>query len=138
MKRVLRISGVAVLGLAALVALACGGDEDSGPFSKFLSRYHKAATGTVSKLDKDKKTMVVTNKKGVPVDITWTDQTKVTGELAEGANVTVKYKMKSHANIATAVKVNAAAGGPATSPAATASPATPSEGAGTPKPETKK
>ena len=56
MKRVWRLSGLVFLVMASLVSFACSGEEDeSGPFSKFFSRYHKAAIGTVSKLDKDKK-----------------------------------------------------------------------------------
>jgi hypothetical protein len=123
MKRGMRLSGVVLLALAALVSLSCTGEEEgSGPFSKFLSRYHKVAVGTVSKLDKDKKSMTVTNKKGVPVEVSWDDKTKVEGELADGARVTVIYKMKTDRNIATSVKASTAAGAaPATTTASTVS-----------------
>jgi hypothetical protein len=123
MKLVMRKSGVVLLAVAALLSLSCSGEEEgSGPFSKFLSRYHKVAVGPVSNLDKDKKTMTVTNKKGTPVNISWDDRTKVEGDLADGARVTVIYKMKPDHNIATSVKVSPASGAaPASTTASTAS-----------------
>lgn len=120
MKRGLRLSGVALLAMAALLSVACGGDEEESGFSKFLSRYHKVVIGTVSQLDKDKKTMTVTNKKGVAVNLTWTDQTKVEGDLADGASVTVTYKIKGGANVATSVKLR-----PGAAPAASTATAAP-------------
>ncbi len=138
MKRGPRISGVALLALAAVFSLACGGGDEEGPFSKFTSRYHKVATGTVSQLDKDKKTMVVTGKKGVPATISWNDQTKMEGDLADGANVSVTYKMKADARIATSVKVRPAAGAPAGSTATAAPAATTSAATTGAKPEPKK
>jgi hypothetical protein len=134
MKRGMRMSGVVLLALAALVSFSCTGEEeDSGPFSKFLSRYHKVAVGTVSKLDKDKKSMTVTNKKGVPVSVSWDDRTKVEGELADGARVTVIYKMKTDHNIATSVKVRPTAeAAPATTASTVSAPTT----ATTPAPAT--
>ena len=121
MKRVMRMSGAILLAVAALASLSCAGeDEDSGPFSKFFSRYHKVAVGTVSKLDKDKKSLTVTNKKGTPVNLVWDERTKVEGELADGSHVKVLYKMKKDGNIATSVKVSAEAA-PAAATTSTAS-----------------
>ena len=135
MKRAMRMSGVVLLALAALASLSCTGDEEgSGPFSKFFSRYHKVAMGTVSNLDKDQKSMTVTNKKGIAVKVSWDDRTKLEGELADGARVTVIYKMKTDRNIATSVKISAAGG--AAPAAATSSTASAPTTATTPAPAT--
>jgi hypothetical protein len=51
------------------------------------------AKGTITKMDKDGKSMTVKNAKGKEMTMYWDDSTKVTGDMKEGSMATVHYMM---------------------------------------------
>ena len=51
------------------------------------------AKGTVTKLDKDGKMMMMKDKAGKEMTMYWDDSTKVTGDMKEGDMATVHYMM---------------------------------------------
>lgn len=53
-----------------------------------------SAKGTVTKLDKDGKMMMVKDSKGKEMTMYWDDSTKVTGDMMEGSKAHVHYMMR--------------------------------------------
>jgi hypothetical protein len=53
-----------------------------------------SAKGTVTKMDKDGKMMMMKNSKGKEMTMYWDDSTKVTGDMMEGSKAQVHYMMR--------------------------------------------
>ena len=119
MKRILRISGVVLFGVAAALALACGEDDEQNPGGPIWARFHRGVKGTVTQLDNGAKTMSMKTKKGADMTFVWDDKTKVDGTLAMWATVGVRYKKQADGHyLAQKIKVfgpePAAGGAPST------------------------
>ena len=52
------------------------------------------AKGTITKMDKDGKTMTLKSSRGKEITMSWDDSTKVTGDMKEGSPATVHYMMR--------------------------------------------
>jgi len=76
-------------------------------------------SGTVDRLDEAKKTLVVRNASGKETSLVWTNATNViSGKLAVGQAVTLKYLDRDGKHIATSIRISppAAAAGPTPAP----------------------
>jgi hypothetical protein len=117
MNRILRISGVILLGLAAVLVVACDTDDEQSPFGPVWGRWHRSIKGTVTQLDNTAHTLSVRTKRGVEIPFTWDATTKMEGALAQGAMVGVHFKKQpdghNHARSIRVFGAGAAAGIPA-------------------------
>jgi hypothetical protein len=117
MNRILRISGVILLGLAAVLVVACDADDEQSPFGPVWGRWHRSIKGTVTQLDNTAHTLSVRTKRGVEIPFTWDATTKVEGALAQGAMVGVRFKKQpdghNHARLIRVFGVGVEAGTPA-------------------------
>ena len=103
------------LALLALSALLCTGavalaDEamKSGSMKKdegMKSADMTTCKGTITKMDKDGKMMMMKDAKGKESTCYWDDSTKVTGDMKVGAKATVKCDMKDGKMMAKEVTV---------------------------------
>ena len=90
---------VAVLALAALVHAADLGATQS---DRSLT-----ATGTVTKIQSSDRAFAVTLADGSQVRFVWTSDTKISGVLAPGARVTIRYEVAADGrNVAQQVSVS--------------------------------
>ena len=103
------------LATLALSALLCTGSvalADDAMKSGSMKKDEKMAAskmvtckGTITKMDKDGKMMMMKDAKGKEETCYWDDSTKVTGEMKEGAMATVKCDMKDGKMMAKSVTV---------------------------------
>ena len=111
--------------LAAFLVGAVASAADPPPSSK--SHAH-SLSGTVAAIDGPGRTLTVRDAKGKETKVQTTDATRVSGgKLEPGAKVTVRWMLRDHKSIATAVRVHAP------EPERTASATVPSPPAPTPK-----
>jgi Cu/Ag efflux protein CusF len=99
------------LGPLAFSLLLCTGSVAFAQESMKSDQGMKSSTktmmckGTITKMDKDGKTMTVKEASGKEMTCNWDDSTKVTGELKEGAMVSAKCTMQGDKMMVKEVKV---------------------------------
>ena len=94
-----RASILAVLALAALVRAAALGATQS---DRSLT-----ATGTITKIQSADRSFAVTLTDGSQARFVWTSDTKISGVLAPGARVTIRYEVAADGrNVAQQVSVS--------------------------------
>ena len=78
---------------AALLADDTMKKDDTMKSDSMKSAKMMTAKGTITKMDKDGKMMMMKNAKGKEMTMYWDDSTKVTGDMKEGSMATVHYMM---------------------------------------------
>jgi Domain of unknown function (DUF5666) len=76
--------------------------------SKSQPSQMKALRGTVSSVDNTAKSFVVKDSSGKEVTVFWTDSTRMSGDLKEGASVNIQTSDQGGKVVATSVEVQAA------------------------------
>ena len=66
----------------------------------------KSIRGTISSVDNNAKSMVVKDADGKEVTIFWTDATRLSGELTQGASVQLQTMEQDGKTVATSVQVS--------------------------------
>ena len=95
----IRASIVAVLALASLLSAAALG---AAPSDRSLT-----ATGTITKIQSADHSFAVTLPDGSQARFVWTSDTKISGVLAPGAKVTIRYEVAADGrNVAQQVSVS--------------------------------
>ena len=94
MKRVLMISLAFLLCTgAALFAEDAMKKDDAMKSGAMKPDKMMTARGTITKMDKDGKMMMMKDAKGKEMSMYWDDSTKVMGDMKEGEMATVRYAM---------------------------------------------
>ena len=95
--------------IVSIVLAASFAVLSAGPFSKTASAAtaDKAltATGTIRSVQASARTFVVALADGGEARFVWNDETKITGVLAPGAKVTIRYVPGDGGNVALQVTV---------------------------------
>ena len=92
MKKLFTLALSALLCTAAVVKAEDAMKKDDAKKST-MSAKMMTAHGTVTKIDKDGKMMMMKDKDGKEMTMYWDDSTKVKGDMKEGDMATVKYMM---------------------------------------------
>jgi len=66
----------------------------------------KSIRGTISSVDNNAKSMVVKDADGKEVTIFWTDTTRLSGELTQGAAVNLQTTEQDGKTVATSIQVS--------------------------------
>ena len=66
----------------------------------------KALRGTISSVDNNAKSLVVKDADGKEVTIFWTDATRLSGELTQGASVNLQTMEQDGKTVATSIQVS--------------------------------
>ena len=66
----------------------------------------KSLRGTISSVDNNAKSMVVKDADGKEVTVFWTDSTRLSGELTQGAAVNLQTTEQDGKTMATAIQVS--------------------------------
>jgi hypothetical protein len=107
-KKLLTLALSTVLCTAAVVAAQDSmKKDDMKKDSGMKSEKTMMATGTVTKIDKDGKMMMMKDKAGKEMMMYWDDTTKVKGEMMEGHMATVHYMMNGDKMMAHSVSMHA-------------------------------
>jgi Cu/Ag efflux protein CusF len=93
-----------VLGLA-LSAVAVAQDASQSGQQKSQPAQAKSVSGTITQVDNNAKMFVVKDESGQLVTVYWNDATRVTGDLKEGATVSLQTTEQDGKTVATSVQV---------------------------------
>ena len=66
----------------------------------------KSLRGTISSVDNNAKSMVVKDADGKEVTVFWTDSTRLSGELTQGATVNLQTTEQDGKTMATSIQVS--------------------------------
>jgi Cu/Ag efflux protein CusF len=107
---VFSISTVATMGAQSTQDPAKQDPSKSQPSTQDPSKSQpmKSLRGTVSSVDNTAKSFVVKDSSGKEVTVFWTDSTRMSGDLKEGASVNIQTSDQGGKTVATSVEVQAA------------------------------
>jgi hypothetical protein len=66
----------------------------------------KSIQGTISSVDNSAKSFIVKDSSGKEVTVFWTDATRLSGELTEGASVMLQTTQQDGKTVATSIQVS--------------------------------
>ncbi|HEY3203560.1 MAG TPA: hypothetical protein VGL03_07850 [Thermoanaerobaculia bacterium] len=100
MKRILVLSLVMVFALsAAAVAIPQSADTSQSAAAKSIR-------GTISSVDQNAKMLVVKDNSGKDITVYWNDATRLSGDLKEGATVSLQTTEQGGKTVATSIEVS--------------------------------
>jgi len=107
MKKVLALALTVGFGLAvaAFAQDATQTKPDPSQSNPSQSQSGKVVTGTITSIDNAAKTFVVKDESGQNVTVYWSDATRVSGDLKEGAAVSVQTNDEGGKTMATTIQV---------------------------------
>ena len=105
MKRTLVSSLALAFALSAATALAQSAQDPSK--SQPSQTMSKSLIGTVSSVDQTAKSFVVKDSNGKEVTVFWNDSTRMSGDLKDGASVSLQTSEQGGRVVATSVNVQA-------------------------------
>jgi hypothetical protein len=105
-KKLFTLALSALLCTAAVVKAEDAMKKDDAKKGTMTSGKMMTAHGTVTKIDKDGKMMMMTDKAGKEMTMYWDDSTKVKGDMKEGDMATVKYMMSGDKMMAHSVMMH--------------------------------
>jgi hypothetical protein len=112
MKKVLALALTVGLGLAAAaIAQDSTQSNPQNPTSPQSSQDKpqatsgKSLTGTITSIDNNQKMFIVRDDAGQTVTVYWNDATRVSGDLKEGATVSVQTNDEGGKTLATTIQV---------------------------------
>ncbi|HEY1249664.1 MAG TPA: hypothetical protein VGH97_00655 [Thermoanaerobaculia bacterium] len=97
------VLALAVAFVVSVVPVAAA-QSQSSPSSQQGSM--KSIRGTVSSVDNTAKSLVVKDADGKEVTIFWTDATRLSGELSQGASVMLQTMEQDGKTVATSIQVS--------------------------------
>jgi Cu/Ag efflux protein CusF len=100
--RKLLVFALAAAFLVSGVAIASAQSQSAPSQSTSM----KSLRGTISSVDNNAKSMVVKDADGKEVTVFWTDSTRLSGELTQGATVNLQTTEQDGKTMATSIQVS--------------------------------